>query len=81
MVWMCFTFVYDLLVIKLIGPVPREATRLRLYNEELGVEAHLSASVCDYGNIELYRYISSCSFLKDFEVFVQVVTIESVMYQ
>lgn len=37
------------------GPIPREATRLRLYNEELGFEAHLSASVCDHGNIELYR--------------------------
>ena len=36
--------------------MPREATRLRLYNEELGVEAHLSAMVCDYGTIELYRY-------------------------
>lgn len=41
----------------LLGPVPREATRLRMYNEELGVEAHLSAMVCDYGTIELYRYI------------------------
>lgn len=37
------------------GPVPREATRLCLYNEEIGLESHLSASVCDYGNIELYR--------------------------
>ncbi|KAG0563892.1 hypothetical protein KC19_8G067800 [Ceratodon purpureus] len=40
---------------KFPGPVPREATRLRMYNEELGVEAHLSAMVCDYGTIELYR--------------------------
>lgn len=47
---------------QLSGPVPREATRLRIYNEELGVEAHLSAMVCDYGTIELYRYVSPLQF-------------------
>lgn len=51
-------FFSDLLLFQLLGPVPREATRLCLYNEEIGLESHLSASVCDYGNIELYRYIS-----------------------
>lgn len=55
-------YVYDLLF---PGPVPREATRLRIYNEELCVEAHLSAMVCDFGTIELYRYVS---LLKLFDV-------------
>lgn len=37
------------------GPEPRPATRLRLVAEKVGVVAHLSASVCKHGSIELYR--------------------------
>lgn len=62
---MCYSHVSDFFLSGLLGPIPREATRLRLYNEELGFEAHLSASVCDHGNIELYRYITALQFLHE----------------
>lgn len=57
---------------RLSGPVPREATRLRLVNEELGFEEHLSAQVCDYGTIELYRYISLLHLFDVHDGFVKV---------
>eukprot|EP00250_Pteridium_aquilinum_P003489 c13806_g1_i1 orf=169-1413(-) len=37
------------------SPEPRPATRLRLIAETVGVVAHLSASICNYGSLELYR--------------------------
>lgn len=42
------------------GPEPRPATRLRLIAETGGVVAHLSASVCNYGSLELYRKKVEC---------------------
>ncbi|CAM6041837.1 unnamed protein product [Sphagnum compactum] len=37
------------------GPEPREATRLQLENKKEGLVAHLSATLCVHGDLELYR--------------------------
>jgi hypothetical protein len=36
-------------------PDPREATRLQLENKKEGLVAHLSATLCVHGDLELYR--------------------------
>ncbi|CAM6000058.1 unnamed protein product [Sphagnum balticum] len=36
------------------GPEPREATRLQLENKKEGLVAHLSATLCVHGDLELY---------------------------
>jgi hypothetical protein len=46
------------------GPEPREATRLQLENKKEGLVAHLSATLCVHGDLELYRYhVSSVCLL------------------
>ncbi len=50
--------------IYITGPEPREATRLQLENKKEGLVAHLSATLCVHGDLELYRYhISSACLL------------------
>jgi hypothetical protein len=50
--------------IYITGPEPREATRLQLENKKEGLVAHLSATLCVHGDLELYRYhISSVCLL------------------
>jgi hypothetical protein len=45
-------------------PEPREATRLQLENKKEGLVAHLSATLCVHGDLELYRYhVSSVCLL------------------
>jgi formamidopyrimidine-DNA glycosylase len=41
--------------IYITGPEPREATRLQLENKKEGLVAHLSATLCVHGDLELYR--------------------------
>jgi hypothetical protein len=50
--------------IYITGPEPQEATRLQLENKKEGLVAHLSATLCVHGDLELYRYhISSACLL------------------
>jgi hypothetical protein len=50
--------------IYITGPEPREATRLQLENKKEGLVAHLSATLCVHGDLDLYRYhISSVCLL------------------
>jgi hypothetical protein len=50
--------------IYITGLEPREATRLQLENKKEGLVAHLSATLCVYGDLEFYRYhISSACLL------------------
>lgn len=54
-VWIRFHFGMsgELRVLKLGSKEVRATTRLRLLNEDLGLEAHLGAMICEHGGIEL----------------------------